>query len=1297
MKHSKIRSSKVKEYPKKSLEARSETNATRKAISKVNVQDLINTKCKTSCNVKKRRKNTHKMNNPISIRTSEENNLKQGKQQRIAKSVRHFQINRRRQQNIYSAVHKYKERISKKGKDKFFRETLRKSCTNKCSKIAVMQSTKNDIVMYKNDIDNKQLTVPLIKIENLPLAELGTLIHNPSYVENRPKKERNKETIYRRKNITEARQSTNKQYRTTELKQNEEINVLYHKSVFKRSHTFFKENIIDGINVNVENIKFKTSECKISSNEVNTGALVNEKHNLKSTALLENVLKFFLKYKNYKREKKATRGSCVINSEEEYNCEITKIVALCIKCKEVFNLLQQFSAKISFIQDEKLCIECTLCNLQIDSLSNFQQHVMDIHLQCEKNSSTSRKRFVVDIVNINDELNLGRNKKCIYECCCCSKTFLHRIYFEKHISRMHNGFNYVSNNIKKVKAIEDTEPPELCTTYDNNQILQKENAVSRSLSFDMQNNMQQVSNVEIKETNVQNNNHINDHCINVKRTNFKNSMYYNSNNEKLLVTVEVNENQISDINCLNRKRTAKMKQNLENLNLKKHYTTTSRKISKISITSELKRSNKNTSNSAPYRKKCKQNFPYICNICCRNYKRKHMFLSHMSKHVANSSMDVYDQQHSEKCLKDNNTIKFNDNVTVENVYTNKFRVSDKIFTDNNTLNSSTCSEKLSENILTPEVIDKEVCSSKPGNMEHTIIKEDGITVEPTDNCSCVLHINLVHRPEQGIKRQKSMKFDISVAKKHTTDTNGPQNPEIENIVTVNFIPNTNLIGDENEKNVKYGLEALRCKICDKRFSSPTILKEHMVFLHDSPFENQEYRNLTLVPYFSDNRKIENVSTGNTHKCKKKLNLLPKVKISEFFQKKNITRGKAVHQIFSQDNTNNRSKKWRCRPCKENFALLRNYLRHKYYCHDDESVVHICDNCNKILTSVAMVNIHTCANVTSWHCKRCILDFPNALSLTDHNRNCHLETVGPHTCNICTLSFLTTYMLEKHKLIHSLNDNKSYNNLNNSRDSSETVKNSSPYRLINANEITLHNDKDTEPVNDVTVPFAKENPEIFKGLRKTNENCFETYLSSVELCGVENVFKCNLCNIMLEAKFEMILHLEKLHDIKMEICQICNDLYLTDKLLKHLIDFHIAHDTSRLMENSINIQVAYEKIISQNDILKVLGLKRLLSLYEYQRFDEISPNKHFGCMICSNQFSSIQSYKSHYFAYHDMCLLCNIEFKHNFQALEHKTKFHVSIDSYLWVVKKLTAAVLQFGKYGSTMEEVILKLSERKIY
>ena len=915
----------------KSLKAKSHKNINQSNAT--DIQNLIDSNCERdyTTSIQARRKGSCEINK--SITTEKSNKF-------------HLQIKEKEQKNIDHTVHKFKRCNKKSKKNKYSKRMVKKINTNNSPIVTTVQSSKIDtkmnknIAMHRNCIDNKGLIIPLTRIDDLPSSELSKLIQAPKSVQvKQNRQQENKNVYFETKNITETQCSTYKQYRTINLKQDEEINILY-KSV--RRYAEFKDNGEEEINAN---IKLERNTYKMSlENKVNTTEILLQGNGckLESTNLLENILQLFLKNK---------RNIINIKTRQKSKIEtyMRKSVAICGKCVEVFNLLRQFSGKINFIQNEKLCIECTLCNVQINSLFHFQQHVMDIHLQCER-KLTRNKKFPVVIINFSEQVNVDRSSKFIFECCCCSRIFDHMIDFEEHIKNMH-----CMSDIKKCKSKQIAKSSELYT-FKNEQVLDETRALNKHYAFDISTNVDEIS------------------------------------------------SQITEKN-------SEIIENIGKLNINEKY---ANGISKIAIISKSELSNiLNIKIDRRFKTSQKRKrFSFICNICLKKYKRRNLFLSHISEHVRNSDID--DVREQQKARENNNLITFdNDLVLNSNIKTSQDFINS--FKDNNTSNSTVNLEELNQNLS--KIIDKKVNSFENTNMEY-VTKEDSIS-KKIDDYSCLIHINLTQKTEKGIERQKSIKFNIDVAKKNKTSTSEQLNIEnkIENKRPKSFTINSSkFVMDINEKNVS-GLKKLQCNICDKKFSSLTILKQHMFILHDSLFEDSDLSNLPTMPYFNNNHKVQNLSTQDIDTFKEKHDLLYKMQTSEkTLQNGDKQFGKeAAYQTF---NTDKKNRKWRCNPCKENFALLRNYLRHKYYCHNDESVVHICDNCNKILTSVAMVNIHTCANVTSWICKRCNLNFSSGVCLTKHNMNCHLEKVGPHICKICKLSFLTVYMLTKHEVTHS---------------------------------------------------------------------------------------------------------------------------------------------------------------------------------------------------------------------------------------------------------------------------------------
>lgn len=1189
----------------------------------------------TDCNIsiQTTRENSCDISKSITTEESRKGAYTKGKRQRTIKSTCHLQI-KKNKQRIYSTVHKYKQ-CNKVTKNKLV--IGKRKDTSNFSTDTIIPSSKidtkinKDIARHKNCIDIKNLIIPLIKIDDLSTSELSKLIQSTKSIENKENIQKDEDICNETKNITEIQCSTYKRYRTTELKQGQEINILY-KSVFEERCTKFEENVVNKIDENIRNIQFEKETYTVSPG---------------------NILQFFLKNKRDIDIRTRLRSSI----ENIYEYHIRKSVAMCSKCTEVFNLLQQFSGKVNFVQNEKVCIECTLCNLQINSLFHFQKHLMDIHLQCERKSLHKRKKFAVAIINFSDQLDLNINNKFIFECCCCSKIFDHTTNFEEHIKNMHHGFNHHTDDVKKCEARQIAVTCESYTTFKNKQVFNETRALDKNYISDAPTNIDEISNSG-KEMNIQNN-HINEYDINTKEIILKNNIYHTDSNDKnLLLEMEVKDKQINDINNSDvtqiRKENQKFKEDIEKLNVDEKYSNSISKLELSNVSIKIDRRFKE------YWKR-KKSFSFICNVCFKKYKRKQALLSHMSKHITDFDTNVQEQQKAEE----NNDLIRHENDVVLNAHTKTSQDNSKSFKDNIVLHSTINLAESDQNTLISKTIGNEVDSGENGNVEYDI-KEDS-AASKTDDSNFALYINLAHtqKTRNGAKRQKLIKFNVNITKKPKTSTNEQQSTENEigNMFPTNFTTNTNSIIDASKENVSYGLKELHCNICDKKFSSLTIFKEHMFFLHDSLFEDPKSPNLSMIPY-----KVKNLSTQGTCVSKMERNMTCKIKESK--------------EVLQKENKQ-KYRKWRCNACKENFALLRNYLRHKYYCHNDESVVHICDNCNKILTSVAMVNIHMCTNVTTWNCKRCGLTFSNGISLTQHNMNYHLEKVGPHECKICKLNFLTMYMLTRHETTHSISNNS--NITETFIDLSVPAKDYLPYTVDNIN---VNSEFSRKQLNNKGIPYMNKNVEI-EELDELNEKFSEIHITSNIPHNDKNILHCNTLSA---TALQFKLHLEKRH--KREICRICNSLYFTDELIKHLISDHIVSNNVCFRENNANIEITQGNLNSQNDIIEILGIKRLLSLYEYQRFDTIVENKCFSCITCPKQFSNTQQYKLHYLIYHDiMCLLCNIRFEHNFQALEHKIKIHKSIDLYLWIVQKL---ILQLRQYGSTIEDVILKSSEIRV-
>lgn len=1235
--------------------------------SQTNLSMLIDSKLRSDYNASQQfeHENEYEINKSIAIGKSTKA-ICGNTEKEIMVSECHIPVNKKEQQKTCNVTER---RYSGKA---------RRSGASRNSRVRTIQAKNSNeknrnLVKPVNFIPNKELVIPLIKVENLPLSQLSVLVKSSDSVGNRAKDQQ--QQVYHASNIVEVQCSVRKQYKNTEIKTNSVIQTC--KSQEKSSNSYLGQEVsaqvktIDLVSIhqyNKEKLERRIEEKSSQINEkdcevpLNNGMETVEplKKNVSElqASQLENTMNFFLRHKEENTINKRVNVKSKLHSRLKLReHEIRRGAAVCSKCKQVFNLLLQFSDKVNFVKDERLRIECTLCGLQIYSLSHFQRHIMDIHLPCESVSGIREKQFEVDILHFNEQMNLNNSskdrKKIIFECWCCLKTYYRKKNFQNHIEKVHHSFHYSKDNVKKCEEKEVARTPELYK------------------KFDVTNNTTDTFNQSEKNM-IQTSDLIDEYYFNNKKINLKNSVCYTNSNEVKRSSVTHITQEIS-----------KSKTSIKDLN-NEHSDLS--KISNISLTSESQIID--FSNVKNNRKRKNGSFLYVCDACPKTYKRKHSLLLHMSTHTTGSNIDVNKEQ---EISKENRIIKFESNAFVSNEHVENIQNHSSNCKDNNLLDSAVGKKYLEEakcNISTSkENSSKEISNDRNENIKHLTERENiALGTDNAFDCDYLLHINLTQKSKKGIKRQKSIKFNINITKKCKTNDTEQKTAtnQIVNKFPLNYT-NTNCI-------LKTSKKEIRCSMCDKRFNSQRVLKEHMFFLHDSIFEATELSNL-FTPYFDDLFHLESISTQSIDKFKREYNILSRIKMPGMLIERDKIHEKAISKVVSKNSATERNRKWRCNDCKENFALIRNYLRHKYYYHNDESVVHVCGNCNKVLTSVAMVNIHICTNVNSWNCKRCNSTFTNGISLTQHNVNHHFETAGPHVCDLCKLNFLTMYMLQRHKFTHTAIDNNS-----NATDSVDlSIKDNLPHSLKSSE--TEHPRTETEPVNDKDMTCinknAKDLNETSGAVKVPSET--NTISNVISLpCDEDELFKCKLCNIICFTKIQMKVHFEKWHNIKVEMCQLCNDLYILDELTKHLISRHIILDDSDLKENNINGRTCDRMKDLQKDIVRILGLKRLLSLYEYQRFDNVPKNKCFNCVTCVKEFSDVQSYKIHYLKYHDaICLLCNIKFKHSYHAFVHKIKIHTSVDVYLWLIQKIIAAILQFHKHGSTMEDIILQYSNRK--
>ncbi|XP_078036233.1 uncharacterized protein LOC144469641 [Augochlora pura] len=1157
-------------------------------ILQTNFQNLVDSNLKDDCDfsMEVNKKNECKINKSIEIGKTKTNVHRSIKRKEIIKSECHIDVKKKGQHAFNS---------SNKCEHSTFETTQKTLVSRKINKGKLIGSFKNvtqasngNIKIIKNLKNNRELIIPLVKLEYLSVSEITRLIRPSGCAENKINNSRRKEVQYTVKDIRKQRCTIRKQYKVTKVKKNDKLNKVHNstkkckdqraddlhkskeegmcpaqddnnfttidqlttkrleeqvggykdnntsslscakehftstavyqpyiknelsviktkKSVLNKECSYFNDFIGQENNIKNQSSELEENECEISTNnEVDKAETLQDNNShLQTNELLENIYKFYLKNKI----------KCINDLEkkdlEKYTreeCRMPTIIAICVKCKEVLNLLQQFSAKTNFTRDEPLQIECILCNVHMHSLSHFQQHLMDIHLQCNRNEFLhTKKRYIVDIIHFNmDKENSGYKK---YKCCCCLKVFDHRGTFKRHVTYMHNTSCQFLDKVKKGERVEI-------------------NVLNKS----------QVKNNVIQE----------------------------------------------------------QKQSEEDTKLYKH----------------------------------------CCEICSKRYQKKHSLLLHMHKHAVDSNNSKNDRKELEEILQDNNMSRIENNVHLLGAFNKELNDH-----SNNTLSSVVMNKDLKETNCNTTV--EEIIPEKFNNSNNN---------------------NAFGLWRTGGKRQEFMKK----LKRDTVQQ-----------------------------------EEIQCKLCNKKFNTFDLLKEHTFLLHDFVLEDQEVPNLP-VSYFSDsNDADQNESISDDENLINGHNI-PKQNILEIPTKEENKIYENIMCKMLNDCSINKRKQWHCNLCKKNFLSHKSYACHRYYIHKDVSVIHVCDNCNKVLTSVRMVNIHICTGrkITSWNCKRCNQNFINGIRLMQHNVSYHFETAGPYTCNSCELSFLTKYMLEKHVPVHSLIN--SCNNVNNFIDASVSSQNNLLHNLSTTSsnaesDISNYfgNDDDHATENNIsTTSYTKHLNES----TETDDIFTNKFISSLE-SNTEETFKCKECDIMCHTKKEMKFHLQELHDIDVDVCELCNHLYVANELLKHLINFHIVTCDFDLRKNNTNVQLMYNRVEDlQQNIVKLLGLRRLITLYEYQRFNNTTKGDCFNCATCVTKFTSTQSYKIHYLKCHDTtCLICNIEFKHQYQAFEHKIKIHASAESCLWLIEKLTAIILQCNKNGSSLDDVIVQYSKKRIH
>ncbi|XP_015127565.1 uncharacterized protein LOC107048734 [Diachasma alloeum] len=324
---------------------------------------------------------------------------------------------------------------------------------------------------------------------------------------------------------------------------------------------------------------------------------------------------------------------------------------------------------------------------------------------------------------------------------------------------------------------------------------------------------------------------------------------------------------------------------------------------------------------------------------------------------------------------------------------------------------------------------------------------------------------------------------------------------------------------------------------------------------------------------------------------------------------------AKHRILVRELADNKNPALKCVECHRYFQSHHILHTHKYLVHNDDSGIHICDNCCKILTTISMVNDHQCITVPSFNCKTCIKTFESSKKLLLHNQAHHLEGSGPHSCPICQKNFLTESMMTRHM-----------------------------------EDICSNNSKMTD-------------------ITENNNNGRDTDRNLVK--DTSKLHRCNVCQYLSATSEELLEHLEKIHAL--EACKLCSKVFGRDEILHHIMMDHLLsrNETEHVSEDKDVITNAKRFVTaSQEDIM--------ISVFEYSRYEKHSQPFEVLCLKCLKRCPDTHSYQYHNAEDHDpFCILCNQKFDQVSEAFKHKNEVHQSVENYIWVVSRILLSLSDF--------------------
>ncbi|XP_008550259.1 uncharacterized protein LOC103573125 [Microplitis demolitor] len=270
-----------------------------------------------------------------------------------------------------------------------------------------------------------------------------------------------------------------------------------------------------------------------------------------------------------------------------------------------------------------------------------------------------------------------------------------------------------------------------------------------------------------------------------------------------------------------------------------------------------------------------------------------------------------------------------------------------------------------------------------------------------NNCKYVRHVNNCYsdfhfKPAKPITQYpvttKSLKFEEPRESSLKLETDGNLNWEIKSNIKLQFLKNNVRSKPKNPRNYASNYDQLRktCRKCNKEFNSVKEINYHYFVEHASKDNVNGNNKDSLLKKKDNNDKCEDTND----------NIDENTITYDNYKTESWYGHKVIH-------------KWQCLHCKLSFKIFRAYSNHLFFEHNDESLVHICENCDEILTSIDKVNRHICVNVSSWSCKLCEEKFATSMEFRAHNTKKHFEVAEPNLCLGCGKKFLTHYMVLRH--------------------------------------------------------------------------------------------------------------------------------------------------------------------------------------------------------------------------------------------------------------------------------------------